>query len=67
MISLEQVHPVMESVVEVVIETIESDSRFHTDEQAQHSVTKIKEAWALLDAFIAPDKFRLKHREFSNE
>ena len=57
----------MESVVEVVIETIESDSRFPTDEQAQHSVTKIKEAWALLDAFSDPDKFRLKHREFSNE
>ena len=54
-------------MVESVIEIMESDSRFPTDIKAQNSVAKIKKAWNTLDTFIDPDKFKLKHREFSNE
>lgn len=55
----------MEPVVDAVIETIESDSRFPTDEIAQQSVRRIKEAWTTLDTFIDSDKFQKKHREFN--
>lgn len=51
-------------MVESVIETMESDSRFPNDKKAQDSVTKLKEAWNVLEIFIDPDKFRERHREF---
>ena len=51
--------------MDAVIETIESDSRFPTDETAQQSVRRIKEAWTTLDTFIDSDKFQKKHREFN--